>query len=205
MLLSVSDLACRRGSRLVLDRVSFALGPGDALILRGPNGSGKTTLLRTLAGLSPPARGSATPEAVAYAGHADGLKAQLSVAENLGFWARVFGARGIGEAIAAFALEALLPRRAADLSAGQRRRAGLARLPLTGRSVWLLDEPTVSLDADGIGALARAMADHRASGGAVVAATHAPIELPGAAVLDVAALAATRGAAIDDPFADSIE
>ena len=106
MSLAVQSLACARGGVRILAGVGFAVAPGAALILRGPNGSGKTTLLRTLAGLTPPLSGSidAPPEGIAYAGHADGLKAQLSVAENLAFWARVFGATGIGAGVDAFDL-----------------------------------------------------------------------------------------------------
>jgi heme exporter protein A len=98
--MTVTDLACARGPAQVLAGVNFSLAPGEALILRGPNGSGKTTLLRTLAGLTPPIAGriEMAEDAIAYAGHADGLKAQLTVAENLTFWARVFGADDIGPA-----------------------------------------------------------------------------------------------------------
>lgn len=205
MTLTVTDLACRRGPRLVLEGVGFALGPGGALVLRGPNGSGKTTLLRTLAGLAAPVRGHVAPDAVAYAGHADGLKGQLTLAENLTFWARMFGAPATLPAAEAFDLGPLLSRRAADLSAGQRRRAGLARLPLTGRRVWLLDEPTVSLDGTGIAALTRALAAHRLDGGAVIVATHAPIDLPDADILDVARFAPRGTGAQHDPFAEAIE
>lgn len=206
MIYAVTDLACRRGPRTVLDGVTFAVAPGDALILRGSNGAGKTTLLRTLAGLAPPARGTVDADAVAYAGHADGLKGQLSVAENLTFWARIFGARDVAPAVETFDLHDLLGRRATDLSAGQRRRAGLARLPLTGRPVWLLDEPTVSLDTASVTLLLGAVRAHLAGGGAAILATHVALDLPGAATLDLARFAPRQGAAAAaDPFAEAVE
>lgn len=174
ILLTCEALACDRGGIRVLEGVSLSLSAGHALALRGSNGSGKTTLLRTLAGLQPVAGGSikAAPDIVAYAAHADGLKATLSVRENLSFWARVFGQKDISHAIEAFDLDTLIDRRAAELSAGQKRRLGLARLLVTGRRVWILDEPTVSLDVAGIDLFAAAVRAHLAHGGAAVIATH---------------------------------
>ena len=206
--ITVTDLACRRGDATVLRGVSFAAAPGEALVLRGPNGAGKTTLLRTLAGLTPRVAGevSAGPDAMAYAAHADGLKGQLTVAENLTFWAQVFGTADIGPATAAFDLAPLLHRRTADLSAGQKRRAALARLPLTGRPVWLLDEPTVSLDAATVALFARVVTAHLAAGGIALIATHVDLGLPRTRELDVARFAAAaRAAPQDDPFADALE
>ena len=102
-LLSVTNLTCARGGLPVLAGLAFSLSPGQALILRGPNGSGKTTLLRTIAGLQPPVTGTieAAPDSIAYAAHSDGLKATLTVAENLEFWAALFGTSGIDHALAA--------------------------------------------------------------------------------------------------------
>jgi heme exporter protein A len=188
--LTVTDLACARGGVPVLSGLSFALGPGEALILRGPNGSGKTTLLRTLAGLQPPLAGriEAEPESLAYAAHADGLKPTLTVAENLDFWAAVYGGRASPEsAMAAFEITGLAGRWAHDLSAGQKRRLSLARLLVTGRAIWLLDEPTVSLDTAAVALFAAAVRAHLAGGGAAVIATHIGLGLEGSATLDVSA------------------
>jgi heme exporter protein A len=177
--LVVSDLTVARGGVPVLSGVSFRLGAGEAALLRGPNGSGKTTLLRTLAGLQPPLAGevSVPPEEVAYAAHADGLKPTLTVRENLAFWAAVYGTSGVGEAVERFRLGELSRRMAGALSAGQKRRLGLARLLVTGRKVWLLDEPTVSLDAASVKLLATCVGQHLAGGGLVLAATHIPLGL----------------------------
>ncbi|WP_281825345.1 heme ABC exporter ATP-binding protein CcmA [Jannaschia rubra] len=205
MTLTITDLSCRRGETTVLHGVTFAVGAGEALVLRGPNGAGKTTLLRTLAGLTPPVTGSVVPDLCAYAAHADGLKGQLTVAENLTFWAHVFGTRDIAPAVVAFDLAPLLSRRVADLSAGQKRRAALARLPLTGRPVWLLDEPTVSLDADNVARFAAAAGAHLAGGGSAVIATHIDLGLPGAATLDVSRFAASHAPDAHDPFAEAVE
>lgn len=187
MELTVANLSVARGGLPVLDGVGFTLEPGRALVLRGPNGIGKTTLLRTLAGLQPALGGtiSLPPDAFAYAGHADGLKATLSVRENLTFWARVFGTTDIAPALEAFNLAELAARPAHSLSAGQKRRLGLARLLVTARRLWLLDEPTVSLDAASVALFATALRAHLAQGGAALVATHADLGLDEDRVLDL--------------------
>ncbi len=209
--LTVQGLGCRRGQSLVLRDVSFSVTPGHALILRGPNGAGKTTLLRTLAGLTPSQGGTISLpfDAIAYGAHADGLKLQLTVRENLSFWASAFGSgtSGVEQATATFDLAPLLDRRAADLSAGQRRRAGLARMVLTDRPVWLLDEPTVSLDTQRVDAFAATMRAHLAAGGIALLATHIDLGLD-AKTLDIAQFAAATRAPTDpvtDPFAEAVE
>lgn len=188
-MIDVTDLSVARGGVPVLAGLSFQVQTGAALILRGPNGAGKTTLLRTLAGLQPPLAGqiSGLDEGVAYAAHSDGLKAMLSVEENLRFWAEVFGfAGGIDAALDAYDLDGLRERLAGQLSAGQKRRLGLARLIVTGRSIWILDEPTVSLDQASVALFAKAVKGHLASGGVAIIATHIELGLD-ADVLDVGA------------------
>ena len=194
-------LAVARGGVTLLSGLDVSIEPGAALVLRGPNGAGKTTLLRTLAGLQPPAAGSVAPgaDAMAYAAHADGLKATLTVAENLTFWARIHGHSDISPALAAFDLALLAHRQTASLSAGQRRRTGLARLLLARRPIWLLDEPTVSLDAATTARFAGVLADHLRAGGLAVVATHIDLGLPQARPLDVAGYAATRAGATAAP------
>ena len=206
--LSVEGLAVARGGIAVLEGVSFRLRAGRALILRGPNGVGKTTLLRTIAGLQPALDGSISvlAESIAYAAHADGLKAVLTVEENLRFWASVHGMREVENALLAMDLVALRGRLAANLSAGQKRRLGLARLLVTGRPVWLLDEPTVSLDAASVALFAGVVRAHLAGGGAALMATHIDLGLAEAEVLDLAPfrarapVAGGRVGAFDEAF-----
>ena len=179
MSLTISDLCIARGGVAVLEGLSFSLEPGQALILRGPNGIGKTTLLRTIAGLQPPVSGvvEGGEDTIAYAGHSDGIKPTLTVVENLTFWAKVFGAEGIDTAIAAFDLETLRDRPAGELSAGQKRRLGLSRMLVTGRPIWVLDEPTVSLDVKSVTMFADAVRAHLGQGGSALIATHIDLGL----------------------------
>ncbi|MEL6643950.1 MAG: heme ABC exporter ATP-binding protein CcmA [Pseudomonadota bacterium] len=204
MELQVTDLACDRGGVPVLEGVTFTLSAGAALILRGPNGSGKTTLLRTLAGLQPPLAGevSMPGDTVAHAGHADGIKPTLTVSENLSFWAAIYGTRDIDPALDGFDLRAYRDRPAQNLSAGQKRRLGLARLAVTGRPLWMLDEPTVSLDAASVALFAAALQRHLGSGGAALIATHIDLGFE-AEVLDVGqfkARAHSPAGAFDEAF-----
>ena len=188
MELNVTGLSVARGGIPVLEGLDFILRAGEALILRGPNGVGKTTVLRTIAGLQPPLAGHVglEREAMAYAGHADGIKSTLTVRENLTFWADIFGTSGVAKALEAFDLVALADRMAGALSAGQKRRLGLARMVVTGRPVWVLDEPTVSLDASAVGLFAQAVRNHLAGGVMAWRATHIDLGLAEARVLDVA-------------------
>jgi heme exporter protein A len=201
MKLVAEGLTSIRGGRSLFASLSFAVGGGEALLLLGPNGSGKTTLIRTIAGLLGPAAGSiridggdaerSVGEQCHYVGHLNALKSSLSVEENATFWCRFLGGLpdGLDAALSAFGLAALRDMPVAYLSAGQKRRLGLARLLLAERPIWLLDEPTVSLDAAAQGALANAVEGHLARGGVVIAATHVPLGLSNARELRLGATA----------------
>ncbi len=186
--LSVESLACVRGGRAVFDGLSFAGRGGDAIELRGPNGSGKSSLLRLLAGLLPPAAGAivwtggdaAAHPPLTYCGHRDPVKAWLTVREQLAWWRDLEGNGSVEAAAAAMGIGPLLNVSGGLLSAGQRRRLALARLAIAETPVWLLDEPAVSLDDDGVALLTAMIGRHRAHGGLVVVATHQPTGLPDA-------------------------
>lgn len=189
------ELACIRGERPVFAGLSFRLPPGGALVLAGPNGSGKSSLLRVMAGLIAPAAGhlewdgepaSAQPEQhrarLHYLGHQEALKPVLTVAENLRFWSSLGGgsAAAAERALERFQLDHLAEVAGRLLSSGQRRRLALARLLASPAPLWLLDEPSVGLDAASIRRLTEVIAEHRAAGGAVAVATHQALDLPGA-------------------------
>jgi heme exporter protein A len=172
-----------RGDRLVLDRLSFAVPAGGALILHGRNGAGKSTLLRAIAGLKHLDGGRLLFDGsgdletrIAYLGHQDAIKPGLTAAENLAFTARISG-RDINRAMEALGLASLADLPARMLSAGQKRRLALARLSLTAAPLWLLDEPTLGVDAASVEAFGHVLAAHRAVEGVVVAATHLPLPL----------------------------
>ncbi|MCK8785256.1 heme ABC exporter ATP-binding protein CcmA [Roseomonas sp. NAR14] len=197
-MLEAEDLACLRGERAVFAGLGFRLAPGGALLLTGANGAGKSSLLRLLAGLLAPAAGrllwagedvqadrAAHARRLRYVGHADAAKPALTLRENLALYARLWGGDAAA-ALAALDLAPLAELPARVLSAGQRRRLALARLalvPAATAPLWLLDEPTVGLDAASVGRLGALLAAHRAGGGMVVAATHLPLPLPGAGTL----------------------
>jgi heme exporter protein A len=184
-----TGLACIRGERTVFQGLNFKLLDGALIELRGANGSGKSSLLRMMAGLIRPVDGriawdetpiDAAPDAhrarVAYIGHLDAVKGALTVRENLAFWTglRGNGPADVDTALAAFRIADLADVPARHLSAGQRRRAALARLVACPAPLWLLDEPATALDAQAHAALDHAMAAHLGAGGMVVMATHEP-------------------------------
>jgi heme exporter protein A len=193
--LQVDGVAAFRGGRLVFRDLGFTVPAGEALILTGPNGAGKSTLLRLLAGLLPAAAGRVLwqgedaladlplhAQRIAYVGHQDAVKPGLTAAENLAFTARI-GRVAPDVGLAAMGLSALADLPARMLSAGQRRRLALARLPLSPALLWLVDEPTLGLDARAVELFGALASEHRARGGLVVAATHAALPLAGAAEL----------------------
>ena len=166
---------------------------GGFVLVTGPNGSGKSTLLRVLAGLITPQTGAVQWQGVEiasdtaayraslhYVGHLDAVKPALTVREMLDYWRALRGAGGIDLAacLDAFALDKLADRPIRSLSAGQKRRLSLTRLVLDTAPLWLLDEPTTALDANGQNLLLAHIARHRAKGGIVVAATHDELNVP---------------------------
>jgi heme exporter protein A len=188
-------LACRRGGRLVFAGLDCHLEAGGALVLTGANGSGKSSLLRLLATLLQPAAGrllwggravaedaAAYRAEVHYVGHLDATKPALTARETVAFWAALRGGAvpAVEAALAAFGLQDVADWPCRWLSAGQRRRLALARLVAAPAPIWLLDEPTAALDADGEARLVAAIARHRAAGGRVAVATHQPIAVPAA-------------------------
>ena len=196
MAISIESLSVSRGGINLLKGVDIELENGQAGILRGPNGVGKTTLLRALAGLQPVESGSirCSLENICYSGHSDGVKPTLTVQENLEFWANIFGSHSISEVAEKFMIIDLLNTKVGNLSAGQKRRVGLARLGLTGRQVWLLDEPTVSLDETSVKIFGAIIKDHLSEDGCALIATHIDLGLENRAqIIDLSKYRATSG------------
>ena len=210
--LSARSLRIERGGRAIVKNVSFELASGEALLVLGRNGAGKSTLLRALAGLLPLRGGEMVltggcdaplSEQAHYIGHADGLKSALTALENLEFWASMLGAPGKfanGKLSPQQALEKVGLTRIGDfpvgyLSAGQKRRVALARLFVAARPIWILDEPATALDVGSQERFTQAMEEHCASGGLILAATHAPLGLIEARELRLDAASATAGTA----------
>ncbi|MGB2126412.1 heme ABC exporter ATP-binding protein CcmA [Planktomarina sp.] len=204
-MLHVSNLSVARGGMTLLSGVDFALNAGQILVLRGANGLGKTSLLRCIAGLQNQVEGQITaPETVAYSGHADGLKGPMTVLENLAFWSSIYHGPSPEVALDAYDLHALADRPAANLSAGQKRRLGLARMQVSGCALWVMDEPTVSLDADNVALFRAALDRHVQSGGAAVITTHIDLAIASAKLLDLTRFKA-RGLMGSTAFEEALE
>jgi len=196
-LLEVTALELGRGGRLLFKDLSFSLWRQGILLVKGPNGAGKSSLLQVLAGILRPDAGRLgwhldNPDGprLHYLGHASGVKSRLTAAENLAFWRQVNGPTGlsVAEALGRVGLGRPADIGAGHLSAGQTRRLALARLLVSNRPVWLLDEPTASLDASGHELVGRMMRDRAATGGTVMTATHDEIpDMASAKVLNLGA------------------
>lgn len=172
---------------MVFTDVNFTLAAGQLLELRGPNGAGKSSLLRLVAGLGDPALGVLAltggsaeltiGQQAHYAAHQEAIKSPLTVIENLKFWGDFLGGGDLSAALAAFDLGVLADYPAALLSAGQRRRLSLSRLALVPRLLWLLDEPTLGLDAASLDRLMKLLRGHLSGGGLALVATHTALSL----------------------------
>ena len=192
-LLEAHGLTCRRGGRILFRDLHLSLSRGEVLEVHGPNGSGKTTLLRVLCGLAHPESGElrwrgatlrgqreALLAALCHVGHQDGIKLALTVRENLDAAARLTGGSEPETALSRFGLDRVADTPARALSAGQRRRAALARLLLRDATLWVLDEPFTALDEAGTALMQRLIARQVGGGGAVLLSTHRPLA-PGVA------------------------
>ena len=195
MSLLVADLACSRAGRALFAGVSIEMGPGSIAHVHGPNGSGKSSFLLAAAGILPPARGTVLwreepvrSDIVAYAGHLDGLKPSLSLRENLEVWAGILGgdSAGVEDALHRLGIAHCADAEAGRCSAGQRRRAALARVRVAGRPLWLLDEPAATLDPAGLSVLEGLLKEHQEAGGVTLIATHAPLVPNPAHIIDIA-------------------
>ena len=171
-LLRFRKVALERGGRLLFENMDLDLGPGDALLVTGPNGSGKSSLIRLAAGLLGAKRGTVERAEAALADDQVALDRELPLRRALGFWG---GA--IDEGMEALGLQPLAGVPVRLLSAGQAKRASLARAAASGAPLWLLDEPANGLDRDSLQRLGALIDRHRSAGGAVLAASHLP--LPG--------------------------
>lgn len=175
-LLRFDEVACVRGGRLLFEGLSLSLAPGDALWVQGPNGAGKSSLLRLAAGLLVPAAGRIDAATAALADDRLALDRERALGRALGFWAELDGtADRLADVLDALALDDLRDVPVRMLSTGQAQRARLARVIASGAPLWLLDEPLNGLDLEGVALLSPLLQNHRAGGGAVLAASHLPL------------------------------
>jgi len=183
--LAFRAVTCARGGRVLFEALSFAIPPGGAALVTGPNGIGKSSLVRVAAGLLKPVSGDVEGSASrALMAEASSLDPDRRLADALSFWAALDDGAAPAERVAR-AMEAtgLAPLGTVPvrlLSTGQRRRAALARVVASDAPVWLLDEPANGLDDASVRTLEALIARRRADGGAVLIATHSPIDVPGA-------------------------
>ena len=191
-----SGISVARGNRLLLSDVVFNIGSGECLILKGPNGLGKTSLLRTIANLQPLNSGvlECDLDEIVYSSHADGMKATLTVLENMRFWKTMYSSDvDLVEVLEKFNLSSLANRYAGQLSAGQKRRLGLSRLLISQRRLWVMDEPTVSLDVTAVAEFVDVVRRHLDDGGAALVVTHIDINIGDRVrVLDLAQFVPTK-------------
>ena len=198
---SGSDLTCIRGERYIFSQLNFDIKSGEILHLKGPNGSGKSTLLRLMSGLAQPTKGSISwagenikndqdhfCQNVHYVGHLDALNSALTVSENLIFWTKMkninIGESCIKKVLEIFSLNHLSNFPTRLLSSGQRKRLNLSRICAIDAPLWLLDEPSNSLDTESLYTLNKIISEHQKRGGIAVIATHDILDL-NCRVLDI--------------------
>lgn len=178
-----------RNEEWLIRHLSFTLAPSQALILKGANGIGKTTLLKALVGLFPLESGEFTPTDISpschYVGHENAMKSVLSVRENLRFWCDSSDATATVAAMKKLSIDHLGDVMYSHLSMGQARRVALARLLVSHRPLWILDEPMTGLDTDSRILFTNIMQAHLDSSGIIILAAHEEIELANSQVLDL--------------------
>ncbi len=199
MKLTVTNLAGERAGRIIFSGVSFSLGCGEIITVTGTNGSGKSTLLRVIGGLLRAVEGQIVlsdhdgegygkpSEAMHYLGHLNALKPALTIEENLKFWQHYCGAplMSVDEALEGVQLAGVGHLPASYLSAGQKRRISIAKLLVSFKPIWIVDEPTAALDKNSETLFASLVENHLDAGGIAIAATHKPLEIKAESMLQL--------------------